>query len=84
MLAVIVILLLLAALAGILGAVIKVALGVALGVFLGVLALTVFVWWRVRRRFEEATARLRMTSDRDRYRRIPESNVEVLDRRDEA
>lgn len=75
-----VIVLLLAAAAGMLGFVLKVAVGVALGLFFGVLLLGAFIAWRVRRAFGRAIGQ---TQDgRRRWRQIPDSTVEVLGRED--
>ena len=66
----IVILLLLAAMAGILGTVLKVAAGVALGLFIGIAALVWFATWRFRRAIRGP-----------QWRKVKGSKVEVLDRR---
>ena len=67
---VIVIVLLLAAMAGLLGTVLKVALGVALGLFAGVAIIAWFATWRIRRAIRGP-----------QWRRVKGSSVEVLDRR---
>lgn len=70
---VILLLLLLAAALGILGLIVKVALGIALGIFLGFALVAWVVTWRIRRA---------IYGRRPRWRRVPGSRVEVLDRRD--
>jgi membrane protein implicated in regulation of membrane protease activity len=67
-------LLILAAVAGILGLIIKVALGVAFGIFLGFALVAGVVWWRVRRA---------IWGPRPRWREVrgpSGSRIEVLDR----
>ncbi len=77
MLVLLVVLLVLAAAMGVLGAILKVALGVAVGLVLGFVLIAGIVGWRVRRAFSAALGR----DTRPRWRRIPRSRVEVLDRR---
>ncbi|HCO01812.1 MAG TPA: hypothetical protein DIT48_00340 [Actinobacteria bacterium] len=69
---VVLLVLILLAVAGLLGLVIKVALGVALGIFLAVTVLTAIVGWRVRRALYGPKWR--------RVRGSRGSSVEVLDR----
>jgi heme A synthase len=72
MLLLLIILILLAA-TGALTFVLKVAAGVALGLFLGVALVGGLVAWRIRRA---------ISGSGPRWRRIPGSSVEVLDRRE--
>jgi len=66
--------LVLLALAGILGFVVKVALGVALGVFIGALLVGAIVMWRVRRF---------LLRGRTQWRRMSgSSTIDVLDPKD--
>ncbi len=64
--------LVLAAALGVLGIIVKVALGVALGVFFGLALAAWLVVWRIRRA---------LFGRRQRWRRVPGSRVEVLERR---
>ena len=67
-------LLVLAAIAGVLGLIVKVALGVALGVFLGFALVAAVVTWRVRRA---------IWGPRNRWRRVrgrTGSRIDILDR----
>ena len=68
-----ILLVVLAAAAGILGTVVKVALGVALGIFAGFVLIASLIAWRVRRA-------LRGGGRESGWRRVPGSRVEVLDR----
>lgn len=66
-------LLILAALTGALASVLKIAAGVALGLFVGVALVATFAAWRIRRAVFGPRP--------PRWRRIPGSRVEVLERR---
>ncbi len=72
------ILLLILAATGALWTAFQVALGVALGVFLAVLLLGAIVGWRIRRALWGGSRPGGL-----RWRRVPGSRIEVLDRRDE-
>lgn len=65
------IILIVLAVTGALTFVLKVALGVALGLFLGVALLGALIAWRIRRA---------LRGSGPRWRRVPGSRVEVLDR----
>ncbi len=67
--------LLILAMAGVLGLVVKVALGVAVGIFLGL----VLAAWLAIRRIKRALG-LTGKPPRDQWRRIPRSRVEILER----
>jgi hypothetical protein len=73
----IILLLVLAAVAGLLGTVVKVALGVALGLFAGFLLIVWLVMWRVRRAIYGGRSRPGFPGPR--WRRIRGSSVEILD-----
>jgi ABC-type nickel/cobalt efflux system permease component RcnA len=66
-----VLILLLLALTGTLWFVVKVAVGVAIGLILATVALSALLVWRVRRA-------LGWDRNRQRWRRVPRSRVEVL------
>jgi heme A synthase len=65
------IILIVLAVTGALTFVLKVALGVALGLFLGIALLGALIAWRIRRA---------LRGSETRWRRVPGSHVEVLDR----
>jgi ABC-type nickel/cobalt efflux system permease component RcnA len=71
--------LLLLAVAGILGLVVKIALGVALGMVAAVLMIAWLVRRRIRRFLYGASRRPPIGPNAPRWRQIPGSRVEVLD-----
>ncbi len=72
--------LVLLAMAGILGFVVKVALGIALGLVAAVMLVAWLVRRRVRRMLYGSPRRPRVPPGGPRWRQIPGSRVEVLDR----
>ena len=77
-------LLLIAAVTGTLGSVFEVAAAVAIGIILAFVVIVGLIWWRVRRAIRGAfgtTERGAFGGQRQpRWRQIPGSTVEVLDR----
>ena len=75
----IIVILVVAAAVGALGFILRVAVGVALGLILAVLAIGALIVWRVRRAFRSALGPPR---PQQRWKQVPGSTVEVLDRDD--